>query len=355
MVGAFPSGAGAPRDAEGRFTNSWPSWGGDKGLLEVLQFGRQMRGLGVPNWGYLSNNRRPTREDLRCAPCTPCAMRHAPMRPAPCALQRAPRLGPAPPRRAVLQGCMPFPPARPSLTDAPPSRPDGSPLKPPHPPRPHAPFPHPRRSAAFPVHAPDYPALSSPPPGAVSLVWAGHASVLVALEGLTFLTDPVFAPRASPLSWLGPERAAPSAVRADDPGLRVDAVLISHNHYDHLCEDTVTRLHRFGGEGEVFGEPEGIGERGLGVGWRNWGGRCFFRFAQVEAGRTPPPPPPTAPGRPLPPLHARAPAASAPAWLGTSPSAWRPGSGGAALATWWSWTGGRRRSTRGQRRALTGR
>ncbi len=104
---------------------------------------------------------------------------------------------------------------------------------------------HPPASAAFPVHAPDYAAFSSAPPGSVSAIWAGHASVLFRLEGLTVLTDPVFAKRASPLPFLGPRRAVAAAVEVEDDRLpRIDAVCVSHNHYDHLCAATVKRLHR---------------------------------------------------------------------------------------------------------------
>lgn len=74
-----------------------------------------------------------------------------------------------------------------------------------------------------------------------TLTWIGHASFLIQLDGLNILTDPVFAERCSPVQFAGPQRLAPPGLDfADLPP--IDLVLISHNHYDHLCESTVRRL-----------------------------------------------------------------------------------------------------------------
>lgn len=75
------------------------------------------------------------------------------------------------------------------------------------------------------------------------LWWLGHASLLLRINGLYILTDPVFSNRASPLRFYGPQRRTPPALRsADLPAL--DAVFISHNHYDHLDRATVRELHQ---------------------------------------------------------------------------------------------------------------
>ena len=72
-------------------------------------------------------------------------------------------------------------------------------------------------------------------------IWVGHATFLIRVGGLTVLTDPVWSPRASPLPWAGPRRYQP-------PGLpfehlpAIDAVLISHDHYDHLDRATLEVL-----------------------------------------------------------------------------------------------------------------
>ena len=74
-----------------------------------------------------------------------------------------------------------------------------------------------------------------------SITWIGHATVLVQIEGVNILTDPQWSERASPVSWGGPRRLSPPGLRFEDLP-RIDVVLISHDHYDHLDRDTVKRL-----------------------------------------------------------------------------------------------------------------
>lgn len=74
-----------------------------------------------------------------------------------------------------------------------------------------------------------------------SITWIGHATVLVQIEGVNILTDPQWSERASPVSWGGPRRLSPPGLRFEDLP-RIDVVLISHDHYDHLDLDTVKRL-----------------------------------------------------------------------------------------------------------------
>jgi L-ascorbate metabolism protein UlaG (beta-lactamase superfamily) len=79
--------------------------------------------------------------------------------------------------------------------------------------------------------------------GELSLTFVNHITLLVQFRGLNVLTDPVYSERVSPVHWTGPRR-----VRA--PGLpferlpRIDVVLVSHNHYDHLDLDTLQRLEQ---------------------------------------------------------------------------------------------------------------
>lgn len=98
------------------------------------------------------------------------------------------------------------------------------------------------------------PRFDLPPP---QLTWLGHASMLVRLPGLTLLTDPHFSERASPFSFAGPKRAYPLPF---DPAKlpRVDAVLISHNHYDHLDVPTVRQLVAQAGGPPRFVVPLGL-------------------------------------------------------------------------------------------------
>ncbi|EQC33503.1 hypothetical protein SDRG_09012 [Saprolegnia diclina VS20] len=85
------------------------------------------------------------------------------------------------------------------------------------------------------------------PTGKARITWLGHASVLlevpVGADGTTatILTDPVFVERCSPFQWVGPKRYRPAPLQvADLP--RIDAVVLSHNHYDHMETTTLTQL-----------------------------------------------------------------------------------------------------------------
>jgi len=71
--------------------------------------------------------------------------------------------------------------------------------------------------------------------------WLGHSTVLVEIDGLRVLTDPVWGPRASPSRLLGPKRFQPVPVALRELP-RLDLVLISHDHYDHLDYPTIVAL-----------------------------------------------------------------------------------------------------------------
>eukprot|EP00879_Flechtneria_rotunda_P018761 GHRR01019694.1.p1 GENE.GHRR01019694.1~~GHRR01019694.1.p1 ORF type:complete len:406 (+),score=109.99 GHRR01019694.1:100-1317(+) len=103
-------------------------------------------------------------------------------------------------------------------------------------------------SRAFPLVQPDAAALANPPAAAVQALWVGHATMLVQMQGLTFITDPVFSQRPSPVQFAGPRRAVQPALVPESPAMpHLDFVLISHNHYDHLDNGSVNRLFkRFG-------------------------------------------------------------------------------------------------------------
>ena len=79
-----------------------------------------------------------------------------------------------------------------------------------------------------------------------TLTWINHATVLIQLGGKNILTDPIWSERASPVSFAGPVRRAAPGIRLEDLPA-IDAVVISHNHYDHLDAASIDRLHaRFG-------------------------------------------------------------------------------------------------------------
>ncbi|RMH87707.1 hypothetical protein EA797_20565 [Stutzerimonas zhaodongensis] len=76
--------------------------------------------------------------------------------------------------------------------------------------------------------------------------WLGHSTVLIELDGRKILTDPVFSARASPFSFAGPKRFHPTpATLTELPPL--DAVVLSHDHYDHLCASTIAGIARMPG------------------------------------------------------------------------------------------------------------
>ncbi|KAI7844885.1 hypothetical protein COHA_001537 [Chlorella ohadii] len=114
-------------------------------------------------------------------------------------------------------------------------------------------------AAAFPLEQVDFEALANPPGDAVQATWVGHSTLLVQLEGLTFLTDPIFSERCSPVQWMGPKRVVPPAFSVDDPRLpKVDAVLLSHNHYDHLDKGSVLALNKRFGDSLRWYVPLGL-------------------------------------------------------------------------------------------------
>jgi L-ascorbate metabolism protein UlaG (beta-lactamase superfamily) len=126
------------------------------------------------------------------------------------------------------------------------------------------------------------PLAPPPPPGPaapLAVTWYGHSSVLIEIDGRRLLADPIWSERASPSRWVGPRRMHPvPAPLATLPP--VDAVLISHDHYDHLDARTVRSLLRIGSHDRApFVVPLGVGEhlRWWGVPRRrvvelDWGG-----------------------------------------------------------------------------------
>ena len=78
-------------------------------------------------------------------------------------------------------------------------------------------------------------------PGELVATWVGHTTVLVQVDGVNVLTDPIWSARCSPVQWAGPKRVAAPGVRLDDLP-PIDVVVISHDHYDHLDAATVKQL-----------------------------------------------------------------------------------------------------------------
>jgi len=115
------------------------------------------------------------------------------------------------------------------------------------------------RPAASPSFIAD--TVPSQPPGSIDgdgllVTMVNHATVLLQYAGCNILTDPVWSERVSPFQWIGPRRRRAPGVRWEDLP-RIDIVLLSHNHYDHLDLPTLRRL-RARGESR-FVVPAGVG------------------------------------------------------------------------------------------------
>lgn len=95
----------------------------------------------------------------------------------------------------------------------------------------------PRESAVLdevlPVRKPDFESLLEP--GKAKLTWLGHSTTLLQVAGgFNVLTDPIFSDRCSPVSFAGPKRYRPSPIKSIQELPEINAVCISHNHYDHM-------------------------------------------------------------------------------------------------------------------------
>lgn len=93
-------------------------------------------------------------------------------------------------------------------------------------------------------------------PEQVAISWFGHSSLLIRIQGKTLLTDPVFSERASFASFSGPKRFLYNHYMDVDELPKVDAVVLSHDHYDHLDYGTFVRLQS---KVERFFVPLGVG------------------------------------------------------------------------------------------------
>jgi L-ascorbate metabolism protein UlaG (beta-lactamase superfamily) len=94
-----------------------------------------------------------------------------------------------------------------------------------------------------PADGPFAPPPSAVPAGTAAITFINHSTFLLRLPDAVVLTDPMFSPRCSPLTWAGPKRVRPPGLAlADVP--RPDVVLLSHCHYDHMDLPTLRELQR---------------------------------------------------------------------------------------------------------------
>jgi len=108
-------------------------------------------------------------------------------------------------------------------------------------------------------------AYTTEPESGLRITWMGHSSMLVEIDGVRVLLDPVWDERASPVQWAGPKRFFAPTLRLEQLP-QIDVVLISHDHYDHLGAGTVRQLAELQPEARWV-TPLGVGEilRRLGV------------------------------------------------------------------------------------------
>lgn len=121
---------------------------------------------------------------------------------------------------------------------------------------------HTTPEAPLPVMKRTKEAFVAPPKSGLRITWIGHSTSLVEIDGARLLLDPTWSERSSPMSWNGPKRffEPPVDIAALPP---IDAVLISHDHYDHLDKRTVQLL---AAQQMRFIVPLGVDARLIGFG-----------------------------------------------------------------------------------------
>ena len=114
-----------------------------------------------------------------------------------------------------------------------------------------------------------------------TVTWVGHSTLLIQLDGVNILTDPVWSERSSPVQWAGPKRHVKPGIDFENLP-EIDLVIISHDHYDHLDKNTIERL----GNRPFYLVPLGIGEflKGEGINHyeeKDWGDSISFNKLEI--------------------------------------------------------------------------
>lgn len=114
-----------------------------------------------------------------------------------------------------------------------------------------------RPKGALPLVRP-HEAWATPDETGLRATWLGHSTVLLEVDGVRVLTDPVFGARTSPFSFMGPKRfhEVPATIEELPP---IDAILVSHDHFDHLDYSSVLALAKHTGPRTPFVTSLGVG------------------------------------------------------------------------------------------------
>jgi L-ascorbate metabolism protein UlaG (beta-lactamase superfamily) len=117
--------------------------------------------------------------------------------------------------------------------------------------------------------ATDRSVYARPPNSGLRVTWMGHSSMLLEIDDLRMLIDPVWDERASPVRWFGPKRFFAPPLRLEDLP-QIDVVLVSHDHYDHLGAGTIRELSRLPSTAEArWVTSLGVAKRLRGFGVRD--------------------------------------------------------------------------------------
>ena len=129
----------------------------------------------------------------------------------------------------------------------------------------------------------------------LNVTWIGHATCYFEVDGVRFITDPMFSERASPLPFAGPRRFFPSSVQCDNVSeLEIDVVLLSHTHYDHYDAKSIVAI----GNRALWMVPMGVKELLEGHGitncvelnwWETYKIKTKRRSASSSSPQSPPP------------------------------------------------------------------
>lgn len=111
----------------------------------------------------------------------------------------------------------------------------------------------PHKQIEFPRILPQGP--ETPDSNSLGVTWLGHSTVLIEIDGRRYLTDPIWSKRCSPVPLVGPARFFDVPIALEEIP-RLDGVIISHDHYDHLDEATIRKL---AGRETIFYVPLGVG------------------------------------------------------------------------------------------------